>query len=167
MPKTPTDGRLRRRPYNEAAKLGKWFVLRDLDNDADCPGDLVGRLLPVPSCGMCFRISMKAVEAWLLADRAAIAQFLGVPISRIPSRPDESDDPKSRLVAIARRSRTQSVRADIVPSGRTVRVGPGYTARISEFSAHHWRPGIAAQSSPSLARCLNALARWKSVEVSK
>jgi hypothetical protein len=52
-------------------------------------------------------------------------------------------------------------REDIVPrQGSGSRVGPGYAGRLIEFvmtAEHRWRPGIAAQRSDSLWRCIEAL----------
>lgn len=55
------------RGYNAAATGSPWFVLRDLDHDAPCPGGLVADLLPDPKPLMCLRIAVRAIEARLLA----------------------------------------------------------------------------------------------------
>ena len=118
--------------YNRAAQHSGWFVLRDLDR-AECAPALARRLLPAPAERICFRIAVREVEAWLLADRNGIAGFLGVSHARIPPMPEQLPDPKSSLVAAARRSRSRTVRDDLVPrpgSGRSV--GPGYVAMIAE-----------------------------------
>ena len=54
--------------YNIAARNGPWFVLVDLDNDADCAPPLRDAWLPDPAPGLCFRVAVRAVEAWLMAD---------------------------------------------------------------------------------------------------
>src|SRR5688500_2597885 len=64
--------------YNNAARFSPWVILRDLDHDSPCAPDLISRLLPDPAPKMCFRVPVRAVEAWLLADRPGIARFLGV-----------------------------------------------------------------------------------------
>ena len=148
--------------YNKAAARQAWFVLRDLDHDELCAGTLVGNLLPQPAAGMCFRLAVREVEAWLLADRDRIAAYLGVSPARVPRDPDSLDDPKKTLVDLGRRSRRRDVRHDMVPpDGSTARVGPGYRARVTEFSSSVWRPDVAATASPSLFRCLAALKRLK------
>lgn len=140
--------------FNAAAKHGPWLVLRDLDNDAPCPGELVRRLLPRPSRQMVLRLAVRSIESWLLADKEALRRFLGIALARIPDRPDELPDPKSALVGLTRRSRY----TDMAPEpGAPNRVGPAYNARLIEFVMLHWRPRIAARNSESLRRCLARL----------
>lgn len=149
--------------YNNAAANAPWLVLRDLDHDAPCAGDLVNALLPNPSAQMCFRIAVRKMEAWLLADREQLARYLSVSIASVPSNPEQVEDPKLTIVNLARRSRRRAVREDIVPvRGTTATVGPGYLARITEFATDHWRPDVAALSCSSLKRCLDSLGRWVS-----
>jgi hypothetical protein len=108
---------------------------------------------------MRFRVAVREVEAWLLADRASMALFLKVPLALIPRDPDGLDDPKLRLVDLARRSRQRDIRVDLVPregSGRAV--GPAYTSRLVEFAGKMWRPDAAAAHSDSLRRCRQRIA---------
>lgn len=149
--------------YNNAARHAPWFVLVDLDRDADCAPPLVAGWLPEPAPLLCFRVAVRAVEAWLLADADAIAGFLGVARKKIPGDPDALPAPKQALVNLARASRRRAVREDIVPregSGRPV--GPAYASRLIEFASSSWRPAAAADRSDSLRRaiaCLRNLAK--------
>lgn len=60
----------RLRSYGQAARFSAWFVLVDLDHDASCAPGFVSRWLPEPvSDTLCFRVAVREVEAWLLADR--------------------------------------------------------------------------------------------------
>lgn len=107
---------------------------------------------------MYFRVSVRAIEAWLFADQKGLATFLSVPISRIPEEPEAEIQPKRVMVAIAQYSRRREIRDDMVPrpsSGRLV--GPGYTSRLIEFVMTGWQPDVAAQSSDSLERCIHCL----------
>ena len=150
------------RGYNEAARHGKWFVLRDLDSDADCAPSLMGDLLPEPSHGMVFRIAVRQIETWLLADRIAFANFFSVPASRIGFQPESLPDPKRHLVALVRRSRSRTVRDDVVPlAGSGASMGPGYVNRIIEFAQGPWRPFEAGKVSDSLRRCIERLSRLR------
>jgi hypothetical protein len=148
--------------FNNAARLSPWLVIVDLDTDADCAPTVRGRWLPDPAPSMCFRIAVREVEAWLLADQERLAQFLGIPRSRVPSQPETIPDPKRALVDLARRSRRRDIVQDFVPrpaSGRAV--GPAYASRLIEYVTDHvvgWRPDVAARSSDSLRRCLAHLA---------
>jgi hypothetical protein len=68
---------VRRLAAHVGAHVGA-VVVADLDRDHDCAPRLVGEWLGEPSALMCFRVAVRAVEAWLLADDEAIAGFLGV-----------------------------------------------------------------------------------------
>ncbi|RMG55932.1 MAG: hypothetical protein D6723_01570, partial [Acidobacteria bacterium] len=144
--------------YNEAARHTPWIVMVDLNHDAPCAPPLRDAWLPSIAPMMCFRVAVRAVEAWLLADRQHIARFLGVSKTRIPQNPEAVDDPKDAMVDLARHSRRRNVREDMVPrpgSGR--KVGPAYTSRLIEFvedTANGWRPAVAAATSDSLKRCI-------------
>jgi hypothetical protein len=149
--------------YNSAARFSPWFVLIDLDRDADCPPPFVAASLPVPSERMCFRVAVREVEAWLLGDRERLARFLNIDPGWIPSDPERLSNPKEQVVSLARRSRSREIVADMVPrqeSGRSE--GAAYASRLIEFisdSRLGWRPTVAARSSDSLRRCLRCLRR--------
>ncbi len=158
---------LRRLPgFNRAARSAPWVVLVDLDRSADCAPPARLNWLPDPAPLMCFRIVVRAVEAWLLADRTAIAGYLGVPVARIPADPERLDDPKQTLVNLARRSSRREIREGLVPrpeSGR--QVGPTYTSHMIEYAQTAWRPEVAEQTADSLRRLrmrLDALCRPES-----
>ncbi len=141
--------------FNQAASISPWIVLVDLNRDADCPPPLLADWLPHPSPHMCFRVAVRAVESWLLADRERISQFLGVPVGRVPHAPELIEDPKGLMVQLAARSRRRDIREDMVPrpgSGRLT--GPAYASRLIEFTETHWRPRVSARFSDSLRRCL-------------
>lgn len=152
------DARLAK--WNRAALWSPWFVLRDLDQDAECAPELKRRILPQPSARMCLRIAVHSVEAWLPGDRERAARWLGVPSARIPRQPETVRSPKLVLIELARASRRPEIRKDIVPrESSTARVGPGYLGQIDEFMRDAWRPRTAAHHCPSLAGCLRALER--------
>lgn len=147
--------------YNAAAQGDPWLVLVDLDQDFECPAALVMNWLPAPSAYMRFRVVVRQIEAWLLADVDRFAGFFAVKRSAIPDHPDELPDARAALLAVVSRSRRSAIRQDMVPrpgSGR--RVGAAYTSRLIEFASNAdegWRPDAAAERSPSLASCLMRL----------
>jgi hypothetical protein len=148
--------------YNHAARHTPWLVLRDLDEDAPCAPGLVAQLLPSPSALMCFRIVVRSMEAWLLADTEGMASFLAVSQQSLPASPDLLANPRMELLRLAKKARHKDIREDFLPAaGMMVRVGPGYTARLIEFATLHWRPERAAERSPSLNSCLRALRRFR------
>jgi hypothetical protein len=147
--------------YNRAAQRAPWLVLVDLDHDFECAPPLGAAWLPARAASkLCFRVAVRAVEAWLMADAERLAQFLGVARSRIPRSPEQEDHPKTGLVNLARRSRRRDVREDIVPRAQSGRaVGPAYSSRLIEYVASELRPDVAAQRAGSLRRAVNCLKR--------
>jgi len=147
--------------YSNAARFSPWIVAVDLDRDGDCAPPFVAVWMPAPSRHMCFRVAVRAIEAWLMADRERLAAFLHLEPQDLPDDPEALDDPKRAVVDLARRSRRRAIQADMVPrrgSGRVV--GPAYTSRMIEFATDRragWRPAVAARSADSLARCLRAV----------
>lgn len=140
--------------YNQSAHRSPWVVLMDLDHDADCAPPLRAECLPTPARYMCFRIAVRAIETWLLADSQSIARFLSIAVSQVPSFPETLNDPKHFVVDLAQRSRRREIRESMVPrpgSGR--KVGPLYTSQLIEFVQTKWEPDIAAQRADSLRRC--------------
>jgi hypothetical protein len=148
--------------YNKAAQIAPWLVIVDLDMDTQCPSEAVGIWLPKPARGMRFRIAVQAIEAWLMADRESMAEFLGVALSRIQHDIDSDRAPKQTLINIARRSRKRNILEDLVPRQMSgAKVGPLYVPRITEFVENIWRPDVAASESKSLQHCLHALLTLK------
>jgi len=83
--------------YNNAAQRAPWLVLVDLDSDEDCAPPLRSAWLPQPAPYLCFRVAVREVEAWLLADAERLAGFLSVALSRLPSDPARAADAAARL----------------------------------------------------------------------
>jgi hypothetical protein len=158
-----------RQYFNHAARFAPWIVLVDLDAERSCVPTFIAEKLPSASLGIRFRVAVRAVESWILADGERLASFLGVPKALIPSVPDSELNPKGLLIQLARRSSKKQVRLDIVPpSGGTAKVGPLYKSRLLEFIQSEdrgWRVEVAAQHSTSLRRCLNAVHGFKSWRV--
>ena len=148
--------------YNSASRFAPWFVLLDLDNDALCASQAIGLWLPKPEAGIRFRVAVRSIEAWILADRENLATFLHVSSSRLPANPDAESNPKETLINIARARSSRGIREDIVPrQGSGVRMGIRYVERLRQFIENHWQPGEAANRSDSLRRCIHALGTLK------
>lgn len=146
--------------YNSAAQRRPWIVLVDLDRDDDCAPPLRNAWLPQPAPHLCFRVAVREVEAWLLADAERLAGFLSVARSKLPPDPERLADPKTTMVNLARSSRRHAVQEDMVPrkgSGR--QVGPAYSSRLIEFVSSSWQPDVAARRSDSLRRAIECLKR--------
>jgi hypothetical protein len=141
--------------YNAAANYSPWLILVDLDNDGPCPGAKRSEWLANPSNLMCFRIAVREIEAWLLADTEKISEFLHIPEAIVPLDPESLPDPKATLVSLARRSRSRDIREGLVPrNGSGVSVGPTYASDLNNFGRSEWRPDIAADSAPNLKKCI-------------
>lgn len=144
--------------YNEAAKRAPWLVLVDLDQSFVCPAALVTDWLPQASRYMRFRVVVRQVEGWLMADGERFAQFFSVRRAALSNAPDGLLDAKTELLRVIGTSRKKAIRSDMLPrAGSGRRVGPAYVSRLIEFASDGssgWRPEVAAGRSPSLARCL-------------
>jgi hypothetical protein len=163
-PVHPTGGKenLRKKisAYNKAAAFYPWFVLVDLNQEAPCAPGLREQWLPHPNQYMYFRVAVRAVEAWLLADRESLARFLSVPLEKVPTSPDSLDDPKATIIQLARQSSRREIQKDMVPTpsgGR--KEGPAYASRMIEFVTYYWDIEKAKDHSPSLQRCCDSLKR--------
>jgi len=152
--------RSRVRGYNNAAQRAPWIVLVDLNGEYDCAPPLRSAWLRDAAPHLCFRVAVREVEAWLLADHESLAHFLRIAAARVPRQPETLDDPKRALVDLARTSRLRAMREDMVPregSGRSI--GPAYPSRVIEFVRNQWRPDVAARQADSLQRAIACLRR--------
>lgn len=142
-----------------AARDRPVFLLTDLDSPKNCPLDLIQSWIKgSPKPGFFFRVAVMEVESWVLADRGAVARFLSVPASQIPQQPDEIAHPKERIVSLAQKSRSRTIREALVPAQEsTAPVGNEYNARLIEFVHEFWDLERAASVSPSLKRTLERL----------
>lgn len=141
--------------YREASRIFPHIVLTDLDR-CPCPPELIKtwKADQLPS-QMLFRVAVREVEAWLLADRAGIARFLHIDVSKVPHLPEAEEDPKRSLINLARRSRKQKFAQEIVPeTGSSASIGPLYNVHLVNFVNSEWNIDDACQCAPSLARAL-------------
>jgi len=139
-------------------------LVTDLDSAA-CPGALIKEWLSVPKHeNFLFRVAVREIEAWLLADSLGLANFLGVNPASVPKSPEDLPDPKRELVQLAGGSRRKQIRLDIVPrKGSTAQIGPGYNACLGEFVQSAWDVELAARNAKSLERTLNRLSMFRPV----
>ena len=146
--------------YNHAARQLPWMVLVDLDRDAECAPPLCEEWVPNPAPYLCFRVVVREIESWLMADAESLAGFLSVRPGRITADPEQIQEPKAEMIGLARRSRRREIREDMVPregSGRSV--GPAYASRLIEYVETLWRPGVAMDRAESLRRAMTCLQR--------
>lgn len=148
--------------WNTAARGIPFIVLTDLDT-YPCPPELINEWLPYGKHpNLLFRIAVREVEAWLLADPANLSQFLNVRRTLIPTPPDAIVDAKAALVGVASRSRSKVIRESIVPKpGSTAKQGPDYNGRLGTFVREHWNVDVAKANSDSLSRTLDRLESFR------
>lgn len=145
--------------FNQMAQGEPLLTLVDLADidDIDCPAEVVRQWVPHRNPQMLFRVVVREIESWLLADRIGIARFLGVRASQVPYHSEDLDDPKKSLVELAQSSR-ETIQRDLVPEDPTQNdQGPGYTSKMREFVYEKWDIEAAAERSESLHRCLSAV----------
>ena len=149
--------------YNHAASNRPFFVLTDLDVHDACPGGVWTQWMAGESRhpNLLFRVAVKEVEAWLLADRANLADFLEVPESLVPIAIEAVADPKLEIVAIARQSASAEIRHAIVPpAGSSAEVGRSFDRKLIQFVRDYWDIDTACGYSRSLQRAVSAIQRF-------
>lgn len=148
--------------YNQAALHVPWFALCDLDRE-ECAPARVREYLPDPVPGMCFRIAVRSIEAWLLADREAMSSFLNVSPARILRSPEEYNNPKDALIVLARGSRNKDIRLALASDEKSSRKQTSeYTRTLSEFAKNEWSPRRARKHASSLERVWRSCQHFKS-----
>ncbi len=144
--------------FNKAARGTPFLVLSDLE-EAKCAPTQINEWLQIPKHhNLLFRIAVREIESWLLADRSGFAYFLNIRKELIPENVDGIDHPKQLVINLARRSRKMTLRQAIVPSpSTTARVGPDYNGQLSSFVFGAWNIKKAMKHSESLRRTVRAL----------
>ena len=153
------------RGFNSAAQGSPWFVLRDLNSDARCAPEFLRANAMSHSEWMCYRVAVRELESWVLADSHGFSDFFAVEEDAIPAEPDLEIDPTLTIVQLCLASGSKQVRNAMVPMpGAAVSVGPLYEAKLIEFGERRWSVRRAAKNSESLRGARRALrdlaARW-------
>jgi hypothetical protein len=145
--------------FNQAARALHCLALVDfMDTGLPCAPEVVNQWLPYREPRMLFRVVVRELESWLIADRVNLADFLRVNVSVIPPTPEQLVDPKRELINIARRSTYSRIRSALVPDPRsTAQVGKLYVSEMTQFIEERWDIATARSNAPSLDRCLAAL----------
>jgi hypothetical protein len=143
---------------NKAAQGTPFLVLTDLDR-APCPLEIISTWLKQPKHpNLLFRVAVKEVEAWLLADREGFARFLGISEALIPPDVEQIPEPKQYLIQLAKKSRKLYLRDSIVPTDKTTaKIGKNYNAVLIQFIQEYWQVEAAQINSRSLERTMRTL----------
>jgi hypothetical protein len=134
------------------------LLLADLDRQPCAPGLIAswagGQRLPDK---LLFRVPVREIEAWLLADRQGMAALMGVSEASLPPEPDALPDPKQALLNAARNA-GRSVRSELIVSrGAIASQGLGYNRVLSEYVSTSWNINRAVERSASLRRAVTRL----------
>ncbi len=131
------------------------IVLTDLDN-YHCPPELLDhwRVPPLPGL-MLFRIAVREVESWVMADRSGFAALVGITLAKVPMVPDALEDPKQTLLNLVRRSRRSALKHDMLPTqGSVASIGPFYNDILGRFVREKWNITEAVKHSQSLRKAV-------------
>lgn len=155
------NGYIRRKisSFNKSSRGGHAFlVLTDLDNGV-CPSKLIQEWLPeTKETNLLFRVAVREVETWLMADKNGMADFLFIPANHIPDDVENIQSPKEFLMNAARRSSNRTIREDIPPrSNSTAKTGPDYNGALIRFAGEHWNISNAKNNSASLQRAITCI----------
>ncbi len=148
--------------FNNASRFTPYFILTDLDNGKCAPALIqswFARLTKHTNC--IFRVAVREVEAWLLADSEGFSKFLGISSKLIPNFIEDIERPKEFLISLAKKSRYRHIKEDIIPSSDLTKVGPDYNGRLSYFVQNEWRLSTAQKSSKSLDKAIRALKNFR------
>lgn len=146
------------RPFNNAAKGTPFLVLVDLDQVECAPALVAEWLTDSQHPNLLFRVAVREVESWVLADTAGFATFLGISKRLVPSDTDGLVDPKQFLIRLAKSSPRRDLKRDIVPPPASTRtIGPNYNGRLVRFVNSSWDCSAARSHSPSLDRLVRSL----------
>ena len=129
-------------------------VLCIADTDGKCAVHVLRDWKICPSAGFALRLAVTEAESWALADRQRFAEAFGVPLNKLPQRPDEVRDPKRLIVTLVNHSKKRLLREEMVSAHDSSKPGAGYTRHLADFVRKHWDVENAAQHSPSLARAV-------------
>jgi len=110
---------------------------------------------------MLFRVAVREVEAWLLADRVGIAKYLNLPLAKTPQHPEHEVDPKQSLINLVRKCKKRRLVEELVPAtGSSASVGPLYNTRMGDFVRDIWNIQRAVENSDSLSRAVNRISSF-------
>ena len=147
--------------FNYASKVTPFLVLTDLDMH-ECPIQLIEKWLDFKKDeNLIFRIAVREIESWVIADAEGIAEYFKIDKTRIPKNPDQIIDSKQTLINLAKLSKSKTIKSGIVPrNGSTSKQGIQYNILIGKFIRDFWKLERAKTRSESLQRATNALTNF-------
>ncbi|MBV8440272.1 MAG: hypothetical protein JO312_06880 [Hyphomicrobiales bacterium] len=145
--------------YCEMARRAPFLLITDLDAATCAPALIRNWLGNIASPdGFLFRVAVREVEGWLLADQVSVERLLGNRVNA-PRDPDNIRHPKGHLLHLARRAPREVRRDLLAEEGAIASQGLGYNQRLCEYVNASWNPSHAAERSESLRRVIRRLER--------
>ncbi|EKD55681.1 MAG: hypothetical protein ACD_59C00075G0002 [uncultured bacterium] len=149
--------------FNAASKFIPYLVLTDLDA-SPCPLKLISEWLNFPkNYNLIFRIAVKEVESWLIADKNNFSKFMSVSkdLIRIENNDvDKMPNPKEFIINLAKRSKNREIKSALIPLSNA-KIGPDYNAVLSKFVCESWDFNEAAKHSKSLLKTIKNIDNFK------
>lgn len=147
--------------WNNKRNTMPYFILTDLDQN-ECPPSLIKEWFEYsPRKNLVFRVAVKEVEAWLLADVDGFSSFTRLSKDLIEKETRDVENithPKEKLISLVKRSRERHLKEDIVARDG-ISQGPAYNFRLKEFVDDHWNMEKAKKNSRSFDKAFKALSR--------
>jgi hypothetical protein len=145
------------RSYCDIAKRIPFLLITDLDATICAPALISSWLGTItPPKDFLFRVAVREVEGWLLADHVSMKLLLGNRVN-VPRDPESIRDPKECLLHLARGAR-RDVKSDLLAEPNAIASqGLGYNHRLCHYVNTSWCPTRAAERSDSLNRVIRRL----------
>ena len=144
--------------YRNASRALAHVVLADLDSAPCAPFLRQQWGVAILPDSMLFRVAVREVEAWVLADRVGFSNFAGIPTSKMSHAPEALANPKQVLINLVRQSRNRRLVAELMPEqGTSMSKGPLYNERLGQFVRDKWDVAAAMALAPSLQRTVGRL----------
>lgn len=134
------------------------FMITDLDN-CPCAPTLINQWkngVKTPP-NFIFRVAIREIESWLLADNIALSDFLKIPKNTIPLTPDNLPNPKATLLTLANKAPRNLRNGLIARKGTLAIQGVEYNILLSNYVNEFWNPIRASENSDSLLRAIKRI----------
>ena len=151
------------RSYNRAARSYPFIILTDLDK-AMCPTKLKTDWLygDQQEESLLFRIVVREIETWLVADTINFASFLNISHNHMKLDVELILDPKLYIFSLVNKPRVpREIKRGILPSDAEARVGPNYNFILGDYIAKKWDIDNARARSNSLERAIKCFEAFR------
>jgi len=147
--------------FMNASNVIPHIVLTDLDQCECAPSLMNSWGVNITTQNLLFRVAVREVEAWLLADREGMSKYLNLPLAKMPLYPEMENDPKQTLINLVRKCKSRRFVEELVPAtGSSASTGPLYNARMGGFVRDCWNIERAVVNSDSLSRAVKRISTF-------